>query len=213
MSQRILAEKQLVNAVEVDAVGGAKPEPEERPFIDASLMEVEKQVMHDHATGQRKEIPVVKQAVITEISSVADQLEAYGKYCQNCRYFNRPMGQQELMRIQAFGTPQEKRSIQELRVRLEMDSEEPDITTLDRVYNSMADSFISQMGLCTALTQVMGQPALMHPSQNGCPKEVPGIDGKPVELPFMYEARDAEQKKQDDAMRDMLLYKASGVLK
>lgn len=209
---KVLADKQMINMQEVDAVHGAKPEAEERQFVDVTLMEVPKVVMQDHATGQTTEISPVRTAVMTEVSSIDDQLEAFGKYCQNCRHFNKHFGQMEIKRMMG-GEPHEKAIIQEMRVRLELDSEVDDIAEMAMVYHSPADQFIAEMGACMALTGLMAGTALMHPSQNGCPKEVPGIDGKPLPLPFMYEARDPEQARQDAAVRDSLLFKAAGLSK
>lgn len=216
MSQRVIAEKTLVSTEQVDSVHGAKPEPEERPIFDTSLIDIEKQSMTDHVTGQTMEKAPVKSAVMTEISSVADALEVVGKYCQNCKYFNYQMGQMELQRIESFGTPAEKATIQELRVRVEMGSatDENDILVpVDQLFNSVSDQFLRQMGACAKLSRDFMSVMLFHPAQNGCPRSIPGVDGKPIEIPLFYEARDAEQARQDAQMRDMLLYTAAGRLK
>lgn len=200
-ANRVLDEKTVVNTAEVDAVGGAKPEPEERPVVDALLLEPNKVALSNGA-----EIDSMKKMELHTIRPVGDMLESFGKYCKNCKHFNWQLGQREVLRINVQGSPQEKLTLKETRANFfETQYEESGTDILapaSDVFHDESDTFISQLGLCAAMSSFWQDACLVHPAQQTCPQDVP----------FMYEAKDAEQERRDTLLRDQLLGVASGKL-
>lgn len=200
---RIIGEKQTVDISEVDAVHGAKPEPEERPFHDTIQVAPGQVTLKDGTT-----IDETKSTTATQSTFVGDVLDAFGKHCANCKHFNHALGQAQLYRIAVKGSPEEQRMVRTLKGQLiesGVVDAQPDFVSAQSVFYDETSEFVAQMGSCLAMERLTEEVELVHPSQNGCPSAWP--DGIPI--PFLYEARDAEQAKRDHEAREALLSTAS----
>lgn len=203
-SNRVLDEKILVNTAEVDSVGGAKPEPEERPLLDAMKLEPNKVAL---STG--KLVDSVNNMTAIQETTVFDALQAFGKHCGYCKHFNLRKGQEEILRMRTMGSPEERKMLQELRAQLlESGAVESlnDFASLDEVFHDETKEFIGQMGACEAASSVALEVQLMHPSQNGCPTRF--ANGNP--FPWLYEPKDSSVAQRDKENQDLLMGKASG---
>lgn len=202
---KVLGEKAVVNVSEVDAVGGAKPEPEERPYHVITKTEQPTQKVVDQF-GVEHTVAVLKAAYAIETYNVADVAEAVGKFCGNCKHFSKAYGQREMARVDSpMGTPEEKRVLTELRFNVSTQVNGDMVPAAEIFDDSATEGFMSEMGACFALGNMFGSTTWMHPSQNGCPKEGPDR----AKLPFMYEPRDSHQEAIDKQVRDDFLFTAA----
>lgn len=203
-TNRILKETVGVNTAEVDSVGGAKPEPEERPFFEKRVLEANKVML---STG---ELYTGKPAVAYIESTVDREMKAFGKQCGNCKHFSWHKGQLEIARIQAKGAPEDKKMLRELRAQLletGVVDAAGEFVGHTQVFHDETAEFIGQMGACEAGTAASeGDVQLLHPGQNGCPMQF--ADGR--EWPWLYEPKDEMQAKRDALNYEALMGTASG---
>ncbi len=203
-TNRILAETTAIDIAEVDAVGGAKPEPEERPMHDVRQLEPNRQTL---STGEQ--VSTMQQGMVVVVqSNVQAEMESFGKQCANCYHFNHRLGQQQLTDMQEFGSPEDKKMIAELRAQV-LDSgfveNIGEYTSVNDVFRDETMQFVREMGMCTALTSLKKEPVFIHPTQQCCPSKF--ADG--TEIPFLYKPKDSDQEKRDKTAMDMLMFTAS----
>lgn len=198
-TNKILAESSSVNTAQVDSVGGAKPEPEERPFIEERVLEANKVQLSDGTlfTGAP---PVVHIE-----STVAREIQAFGKQCGRCKHFSHVAGQAEISRIEQSGDPEDKHMLRELKAQL-LETGVVDVLGdfigHTQIFHDETDDFVRQMGACAfGTSHQKGDVQLMHPSQNACPTKF--ADGS--DWPFAYEPRDSFVARQDQLNYDQLM--------
>lgn len=189
-----------VNTAPVDSVGGAKPEPEERP-VDRVLTT---NLPLTGTAGWRGND--VGGAVALE-STVADAVSATSKMCYQCKHFKRAAWNEVRRRLQT--DPILGRQINHLRANLMMDGSEP-------------EEALNQMGACaayTALFRMNGMSSeealtIVHP-QSHCPETFPPNDDGSANahtgeaLPVMFEYIDTATEKAAVAHSDQILMTAT----
>lgn len=203
-TNRILAETTVVDVAEVDAVGGAKPEPEERPFHDARQVAPNKMQL---STGET--VDALQQGVfITVTSTIENEMLCFGKTCAGCIHFNHRLGQAEFDRIKHQGSPEERQMVAELRAQV-LDSgfveNLGDYTPVNDVFKDETLEFIGEMGMCVVLTSLKKDFVTVHPTQQCCPSKF--ADGTPI--PFLYEPKDSAQERKDKMAYEALMLTAS----
>lgn len=203
-TNKILSESSGVNTAEVDSVGGAKPEPEERPFFEKRVLEANKVQLSDGTlfTGAP---PVVHIE-----STVAREIQAFGKQCGRCKHFSHVAGQTEIARIEQQGDPEDKSMLRELKAQL-LESGVVDVmgeyVGHQQIFHDETNEFIHEMGACMfGTSHQKGDVQLLHPSQNGCPMKF--ADG--AEWPWSYTPRTSLIAKQDALNYETLMGTASG---
>lgn len=203
-TNKILQEKIGVDTGEVDSVGGAKPEPEERPFFEERKLEANKVQL---STG---ELYAGLPSTVQIESTVARELQAFGKQCGRCKHFSHSAGQAEIARIEQIGEPEDKAMLRELKAQL-LETGVVDVmgdyVGHQQIFHDETNDFILEMGACEVGTSLQnGDVQLLHPSQNCCPMKF--ADGS--EWPWSYQPRTSFIERQDQLNYDQLMGTASG---
>lgn len=235
MSFKIKSEQTLVNVVPVDSVGGAKPEPEERPLETHSVVEnIETRAVPVHQYAPKNMTVVVSEVIAT----ATDRL---GKQCGNCKNLNATAGRAMMAEIRlaaARGDFDAASYIQRLRMWAigERAVADPDIFSNNPQAEDPADEYVKQLGLCTAYSALMKDISFMHPAET-CPSDEglqemadyierwPGKfaaelallkpserlthSSRPKPLPILFEARDSTIEKLIGQLRDDVMFKAN----
>lgn len=190
-------EKVLVDAREVDSIGGAKPEPEERPaFLSAAVEGGKKPETSQGTVELNLEQP---KRVLIE-SNVEEMTSLLGKHCRGCKFFNVSAGQTEIERRAYRGNEQERASIRELFATMEENHDGggeiylPDDESIFKA--TPGELGLAAMGQCDVLK------GLMHPD---CHCAGP-VEGKGD----LWEARDSTIARVVAAQRDAVLGTAAG---
>lgn len=202
-TNKILKESVGIDTSPVDSVGGAKPEPEERPFFEERVLEANKVQL---STG---ELYAGAPPVVHIESTVAREIQAFGKQCGRCKHFSHVAGQAEIARIEQVGDPEDKHMLRELKAQL-LETGVVDVmgeyVGHTEIFHDETNDFIHEMGACMFGTSHQGGDVqLLHPSQNACPTVF--ADGKP--WPWAYEAKDSFVARQDALNYDQLMHGAS----
>lgn len=148
-------EKISVNTSEVDSIGGAKPEPEERPaFLTANVEGGKDAELREGAL--KLELP----KLVRIEDNVFEMSQRLGKHCRNCARFNHMAGQAEIERRGYRGTEQERASIRELFATFEEnhDAGGPIIADNESIFEpTPGEVGLGSMGQCNELK------GLVHP--------------------------------------------------
>lgn len=200
-TNNILAEGFGVDTGEVDSVGGAKPEPEERPFLAQRILEPNRMMLSDGTI-----MHAAHDTTVRIESTVEREMIAFGKQCGNCLHFSVELGQSEIARIEVFGEPEDKKMLHSLKAQLEMtgvvDTRGEFVDAKDIFADTGVDKFIKEMGACMAgAAHQGGETQLLHPSQNGCPSKF--TDG--TVWPWLYVAKSSDVAKRDALIFDNLM--------
>jgi len=201
-TNKILNEQLVVNTQPVDSVGGAKPEPEERPMAHIRTLEGSKVQL---STG---EVITGHASTVVIETNVFAELEYVGKQCGHCLHWDYRMGQEEFIRIEFQGSPEDKKMVAELRAQLletGVVDGAGDFVGHTQVFHDETLGFIKQMGACRAASALKQEIQLLHPSQEGCPSHF--ADYSP--FPWLYVAKDSDTAKRDQLIRDSLLKTAT----
>ncbi|MBP6479866.1 MAG: hypothetical protein KA310_03370 [Pseudomonadales bacterium] len=158
-------QKEEVNVSEVDSIGGAKPEPEERPLN--ITLEIEKGTGEGAQQPGAAELQLDRNKLVTVESSVAEREQLLGKYCGNCLHFNHAAGLATLERWAHRGTDAEKKHLQALYG--ELAEEDPtgggeDVVTTEEVFQATyAERRMGQMGRCQKASNLLSEDVLVMP--------------------------------------------------
>lgn len=201
-TNKILADSFGVDTGEVDAVHGAKPEPEERPFFEERILEANKVQLSDGTifTGKAHSLMIE--------STVDREMLAFGKCCYNCKNFSHEIGQAEIARMTVMGTPEETKMLAEMRFQI-MESgvvdTQGDFIGYTQIFKDETEEFMSQYGSCMFGTAHQADTQLVHPTQQGCPSLF--ASGEP--WPWQYIAKNEEVEKRDKLIFDSLMQTAA----
>lgn len=201
-TNNILADSFSVNTAEVDSVHGAKPEPEERPFVEERLLEANKVQLSDGTLFTGRPSTVV-------IESTVDRaMLSHGKFCGNCLHFSHEIGQSEINRMEFDGTPEERKMLAEMKFQI-MESGVVDgggeFVGYTQIFKDDTAEFMSQYGSCLFGTGHQADTQLVHPSQNGCPS----VFASGEEWPWEYQPKNEDIAKRDKILFDALMLSAS----
>lgn len=159
-------EKVTVDTREVDRIGGAKPEPEERPAF--TTVTVEGGAKAD-GPGRALEMPksLTIEATVQELAVLQD------KFCGNCKLFNHALGQFEINRI-GRGDPHPSGNVEPVQERAMLteifahfqeaeDGGGEIFAPVDDIFAFQpAERALAQYGVCEAM-KGSHPPALVHP--------------------------------------------------
>lgn len=201
-TNKILSEQKAVNTQPVDSVGGAKPEPEERPMF------IERKVEGNAIQLSTGELMRAKDVSVLIQTNVFAEMDYIGKQCGHCAHFDLRMGQEEMIRIQHRGSPEERKMFAELRAQLletGVVDAAGDFVGHSQIFHDETLSFIYQMGACRAASALKNETQFLHPSQEGCPSHF--ADGE--EWSWMYVPKDSDVAKRDQLIRDSLMKTAT----
>lgn len=167
MSFKINKEETLVNTVPVDAEGGAKPEPEERPL--ETYLQVE------NLTDRRAPAPVThfapKQTTIVVSEVIATAKDRLGKQCGHCVHFNAEQGRYLMDQIRMAsnrGDPQATHYLRTLRAHALGEKGaalDPDIYTSSPNAPDILDQYVSELGFCRAYSELLNDVMFQHPTE------------------------------------------------
>lgn len=234
MSFTIKGEQTLVNTTPVDAVGGAKPEPEERPLEVHSI--VENLAAPVRANVMQFE-PKAMKIVTSEV--IATATHRLGKQCGNCVHWNREQGRYllgEIVAASARGDPQATGVLHTWRAHAIGEKHgalDPDIYTQNPNAPDVVDKYIEEFGFCRAYSEMMNDIMLQHPTET-CPSDeglqemadftkewvpprnvAPEIlamflerHPRPAPLPIMYAPRDSQIDKLTKKLLDDVMFAA-----
>lgn len=198
-----IGEQVSVDTSNVDAIGGAKPEPEERPaFVHTTL---------DPTSGDRGDlssipedrrggvVPLVPKMppVVREELSVNELASMLGHTCSNCKHFNHPLGQSQIELEMKCGTPEQmdrwRATIAEIAMRNpELAGEE---FVSDPFAELPAEREILKLGLCLAMSEPgFDKNVFSHPD-TFCPSEE--MTGEDLFRPRTREIAQAIQQQRD----------------
>lgn len=205
MTNKVIKEHTEIGTAEVDAVGGAKLEPEERPLDYVTTLQPDAQVLSDG-----REIQGMATATVIE-TQVGQEMKYYKKQCGRCKFFNQPRGQQEIFRIDEFGSPEERTMLNNARV-IFTEPGGDELVHPSRVWDDETKEIFKTAGVCETLSMLhpLKEEQIVFPFQEGCPKEVHWYG---EEIPFMYEPRTAEDALYDKQTYDALMRTAAGHIK
>jgi hypothetical protein len=206
-----IGETIAVDAFEVDSIGGAKPEPEERPAYVTTTF--------DPNTGEQSAAPeqagagvmplILKQAPTVRTELTVDELaRQLGKTCRNCANFNHQLGQRLIENEMQNGAPEVvdrwRNTIAEIAMwKPELAGEE---FVTDPFAPLPAEREILRMGLCMAMSTPLPDDNTFTHVDLVCPSvEATGHD--------LFKPKNREVEKTIQAMRDRLLTTAGAVSK
>lgn len=199
-----IGEQISVDAFEVDSIGGAKPEPEERPAYVTTQF--------DPATGDTATMPdagedggtrplILQQAPTVRTELTVDELSRQiGKTCRNCAHFNHALGQQLIENEMQNGPPEVvdrwRNTIAEIAMwKPELAGEE---FVLDPFAPLPAEREILRMGLCSAMSSPLPDDnTFVHVDLTCVALEATGED--------LFKPKSREVERNIQAMRDRLL--------
>lgn len=202
-TNKILGEQQVVDTGPVDSVGGAKPEPEERPLMEHRVLEPNKMQL---SSGEI--MHAARNMNVYIESTVGRELQAFGKQCGRCKHYSHKAGQLEIAKIQQFGDPEDKAMLKELRAQLletGVVNVMGDYVGAAEIFHDETADFVREMGACVKASAEKKDVQLLHPSQNCCPMKF--ADNTP--WPFWYEARTSEIEREDNELYTNLMHSAS----
>lgn len=198
-------EEITVDAGEVDAVGGAKPEPEERPaFVVQELDRTTGDKGHG-PTGTTTALELQRNPTVRVEHTVEELTRTLGKCCRNCRHFNLPLGQM-LMHQEMVASPEKFdlwRSVMAEIAVMRPELAGPEYVS-DPYAPTGAERELERIGHCSALTPLAGEDVFLH-VDCFCPG--PGDYGADV-----FEAKDEATARAIQQSVDRLRFGAAGKL-
>lgn len=204
----VTEQDEKVNNSEVDAIHGAKPEPEERPLT------VEMKIQP--GTGESEVGPTSTELVLEHAKTVSiemtveERAKLLGKYCGNCMHFNHARGQAKLELMSFKGDDADRAHLRslfaELTEQTPLEELGDDIVTAEEVFApTHAEKAMGRMGLCSAMTSAMNEDALVMP-EGHCAAPEEKLIGKDLWVP-----KNKEVAEKVSQMRDALYGAASTV--
>lgn len=153
-----------VDAGEVDSVGGAKPEPEERPaFVTQEIDRTTGDNGGTGPTGTTVPLALAQNPTVRTEHTVNELTRVMGKVCRNCRHWNLPLGQM-LMREEMVASPEKfdlwKNVVAEIAIsRPELAGPE---YVSDPFAQTGAEKELERIGHCSALTPLAKEDVFLH---------------------------------------------------
>lgn len=197
-----------VNVSEVDSIGGAKPEPEERPLT--VTMAIEKGTGHEESVGDGAALLTLDRAKMVSVEmTVEERAKLLGKYCGNCIHFKHALGQVSLERMAYRGTDKDKDHLRSLFAELTEQTPPEDITDehvpMEEVFApTYAERAMARMGLCVAITAAVNEDTLVFPECHCPASEIPEV------MKDLWVAKDTTVERQVREARDALFGAAAG---
>lgn len=181
----------------VDSVGGAKPEPEQRPVdhVVGLPTDVRTKEIETGVTGQ------IQANIQSEVvfKSDAETMANAARMCGACIHFD-PLGFRELLpKLKAAGYTE---TLDKLRT---MFIDTGAITIDDVMQNKADQAMMSVAGLCKAWAHTDPEGWVGVTRMGGCPDEIDGVSVAPLFSPI-----DAETERRINQYRDDLLFTAAG---
>lgn len=197
----VTSQAERVNVSEVDSIGGAKPEPEERPLNVVMEIQPGTGAADTQPGGMILELDRAKTVNIE--MTVEERAVLLGKYCKNCKFFNHALGQMALERDAFHGDEKARAHLRSLFA--ELTETEPhdqvgdDIVPADEIFASThAEREMARMGLCTAITSFVKEDSLVLPE---------GHCAGPSEIAIakdLWEAKNSEVARHVAGLKDAL---------
>lgn len=151
-----IGEQISVDTSQVDRIGGAGPEPEERPaFVTTTI---------DPTSGDNGGVPaghqqlILKQAPTVRQEYTVDELARFlGKSCGNCKHFNHAFGQRLIEHEMQTGAPETIDRWNATIAELAAGAINGELLSGDEIVSdpfapTPAEKQILRMGICTALS-------------------------------------------------------------
>lgn len=190
-----IGEQISVNTSEVDSIGGAKPEPEERPAFVTTFLDP---TTGDLAASTQEGVAALAPTAprVTKEYTVAELAKMLGKRCGRCRHFNHKLGQalieEEMQSPDAEVRDQWRNVVAELAIASPALAGEEFVS--DPFAPLPAETEILRMGLCHVLSNV--DRTFVHPDTECRSEEIVGSE--------LFEPRTKEIALQIETMRDSL---------
>lgn len=200
-------EETRVNTSEVDAIGGAKPEPEERPV--ESRFSVEGGAPAHGGQAQSPALKLQQLPTVALETNVGELLQNFGKICRDCKHWNWRRGQAEMEHRAFAGTPEDRRLITNTFTELELQGDQgggggvPIIDSPEGIFSpTHAENVMATNGCCERLTEHFKDVVWIFPDAHCPASEIPEL-GK-----NLWEPRTTELGRRVQAMRDELMQTA-----
>lgn len=196
-----IGEQISVDTSHVDRIGGALPEPEERPaFVTTTL---------DPTSGDVGAIPVgheqliLKQApTVRQEYSVDELARIMGRRCSNCRHFNHALGQKLIEHEMRNGSPEARDRWNATIAELAGGALGGDLLSGEEIVTdpfapTPAEREILRMGLCVALSSpAPDDNTFVHPDLTCASEQLAGVE--------LFEPKNQEIEKSLQQQRDAL---------
>lgn len=185
-----------------DSIGGAKPEPEERPVVTKFQVEGGESIVPRPGMVALN----LEQGVSASIESdVGEFQKNFERYCgpgpgrAGCKHFDLVAGQRELDHAAFNGTEEDKKLITSVYTDLALAGDTGNVyATQDDIFEpTEAEMRMSQNGLCRKVTQLTGDITWTFPDCH--------CGGPDIGLPDLWEPRDAAEARRVQEARDGLL--------
>lgn len=190
---------------EVDSIGGAKPEPEERPAFVKTMLDSSTGELVQGGPGVGAFRP--REMSVRHEFSTSELAGMIGKRCRNCAHFNLPLGQQLAEQEMRFGTVED---LDRWRLTIaELAMANPALAGDEYVRDIFApmpaELEVLKIGLCCAMSSA-GNNTFAHIDCPSCPsQEMTGQD--------LFQAKDADTERAINQARDKLLGTAAGIIR
>ena len=210
---KISAEFLRIQAAEVDAVGGAKPEPEARPLERVQAGAIETNFNDGRLTGG-----ALRGATLIE-TTVGQFAQGIRRMCGSCRYMNREAWRHMHAAIEASEDILVRDELNGLRAHF-LTSADSTLSDLHEGADGDLDveHAIGSMGLCEAYTGYLkcpaGEEVIVHPA-GVCPEKLgdlwPESPDANMALPMLYEPRSNAIQQAASAQYDRVMRAAKGL--
>lgn len=192
----------LINTAPVDAVGGAKPEPEERPAIRQITMDVKAKTnigqLPDEIKKRTMDGSINAQMTVAQFTERATM-------CAHCQHFDNALWTKILAKWSASTDPFEQAELDQARAAVAMGQVKGGIAGT----NGDIDAALRPMGICSAYSRLFREMGfdknqaltIVHPL-GVCPGSM--RDG--TTLPKLFK----KKKGVWDKLRDTVLFKSAG---
>lgn len=203
---KITDDKLIINTAEVDSVGGAKPEPEERPVIRSMGTGV-KVGIHDGHQIQDRAAGIMGASI--NAADTAGEFFKRATPCQGCIHWKNDKWRLQLQRWKDSTDPVDRAELNRLRATfLGLTSEKMQLLISSGTDPDM--QLASMLGMCTAYTKFwmdrgksIGDAFTVSATTSTCPEK--DVEGNP--LPKLYRAN---PNALINKIRDDVMLKADG---
>lgn len=200
---QIKADLLRINTAPVDSVGGAQPEPEERPAERVFLTDIPVKGNIPIAGIGLPTLGVLERGAFRAETTVGEFAEGCIRQCRYCRWFNRKRWIKNLMAWR--GTAAGEAKLNELRAGL-LETQNASVQDMHRDLDGemSPDHALASLGLCEAYGDLFKDDFIVHPL-GSCPDH----DESGTALPMLFKPR-AETQQEADEQRDAVLNAAKG---